>query len=312
MFGKKRGKLGVVIIHNLSAAWQGVSLYVCSRADISEKTERSCLKKVLVRSIIQQLLTSSTIHTPMTYVKKIWQVVQTAPFKLLGCSTRVLETEDNATRYPKLEVDRLVLGYTYGYTWFYKKSWTAANQGKGLDISSPKNLLRAKADKNNFLESNKFQLNPVKVVWQERRVDIEKRFWSQKKKTIETFSMIDFLKTDWNRLVLFIARNKTEGMRSLDFSWFESNFLRNRGVFWRVRVILSLRYRQPAAMHITWTTMHTRLTPWQQRVCMLAVGLVLRGSRSTSRGSTSTSREHWQRSWHPFSLASSQSCSLGH
>ena len=61
-------------------------------------------------------------------------------------------------------LDRLVLGYTYGYTWFYKKSWTAANQGKGLDISSPKNLLRAKADKNNFLESNKFQLNPVKVV----------------------------------------------------------------------------------------------------------------------------------------------------
>ena len=62
MFGKKRVKLGVVIIHNLSAAWQGVSLYVCSRADISEKTERSCLKKVLVRSIIQQRLTSSTIH----------------------------------------------------------------------------------------------------------------------------------------------------------------------------------------------------------------------------------------------------------
>ena len=62
MFGKKGRKLGVVIIHNLSAAWQGVSLYVCSRADISEKTERSCLKKVLVRSIIQQRLTSSTIH----------------------------------------------------------------------------------------------------------------------------------------------------------------------------------------------------------------------------------------------------------
>ena len=209
-------------------------------------------------------------------------------------------------------MDRLVLGYTYGYTWFYKKSWTAANQGKGLDISSPKNLLRAKADKNNFLESNKFQLNPVKVVWQGRRVDIEKHFWSQKKKTIETFSMIAFLKTDRNCLVLFIARNKTEGMRSLDFSWLESNFLRNRGVFWRVRVIMCLRYRQPAAMHITWTTMHTRLTPWQQWVCMLGVGLVLRGSRSTSRGSTSTSREHWQRSWHPFSLASSQSCSLGH
>ena len=153
-----------------------------------------------------------------------------------------------------------------------------------------------RADKNNFLESNKFQLNPVKVVWQGRRVDIEKHFWSQKKKTIETFSMIAFLKTDWNRLVLFIARNKTEGMRSLDFSWFESNFLRNRGVFWRVRVILSLRYRQPAAMHTTWTTMHTRLTPWQQWVCMLGVGLVLRGSRSTSRGALalaeSTGRGH--------------------
>ena len=184
-------------------------------------------------------------------------------------------------------------------------------KAKGWIFLRPK-ICCGRADKNNFLESNKFQLNPVKVVWQGRRVDIEKHFWSQKKKTIETFSMIAFLKTDWNRLVLFIARNKKEGMRSLDFSWFESNFLRNRGVFWRVRVILSLRYRQPAAMHITWTTMHTRLTPWQQWVCMLGVGLVLRGSRSTSRGSTSTSREHWQRSWHPFSLASSQSCSLGH
>ena len=48
---------------------------------------------------------------------------------------------------------------------------------------------------------------------------------------------------------------------------------------------------------------------------LTAEGLYVRswvGSRSTSRGSTSTSREHWQRSWHPFSLASSQSCSLGH
>ena len=47
----------------------------------------------------------------------------------------------------RIEVDRLVLGYTYGYTWFYKKSWTAANQGKGLDISLPKNLLRAGGQK---------------------------------------------------------------------------------------------------------------------------------------------------------------------
>ena len=87
----------------------------------------------------------------MAYLKEIQQVAQIAPLKLLGCSTRVLETEDNATRYPKLEVDSLVLGYTYGYTWFYKKSWTAANQGKGLDISSFKNLLRAKRTKTTFL-----------------------------------------------------------------------------------------------------------------------------------------------------------------
>ena len=57
----------------------------------------------------------------------------------------------------------------------YKKGSTAANQAKGLDTSSPDIAQKSDDDKNNFLESNKFQPNPVKVVWQERRGYIEKK-----------------------------------------------------------------------------------------------------------------------------------------
>ena len=172
MFGKKRGKLGVVIIHNLSAAWQGVSLYVCSRADISEKTERSCLKKVLVRSIIQQRLTSSTVH-----IHQQWHIWKRFNKFYRQLPSNCLDVLQGFLRQKIMPPDILNLGWT---AWFLvilmvipgsiKRAGQLPIKAKGWIFLRPKICCGQKRTKTTFL-------NPTNSNWTLSKLSDRRDAW---------------------------------------------------------------------------------------------------------------------------------------
>ena len=140
----------------------------------------------------------------------MWQISNWTLCSLSACTTTILLDTVHPTVHVHMYVVRYTLCvlcicytlYTIRYTLYaikktwqpleagsYKKVSTAANQAKGWLVTSTPAAEPENPTKTTFLESNKFQPNPVKVVWQEEEEEkrhggyIEKKhFWAETNK----------------------------------------------------------------------------------------------------------------------------------